>query len=110
MSIVSGYFFGFLTVLIIHFLPKDWSILMPQGTRFFTGKAKATHCSYTCFIGEHHSFNCNGMEYEKIQDNAVGLGGNLTATFEHYFLILIIGSILSLLIYVFKKVNFNVVK
>lgn len=114
-KLLSSLFYGFLAsilfVFIAHLLPKKWSFMPETSDGSYTGASKVISCGYECALGGGHSGNCENLGTYDVGNQTLGFGDILKATFEgHGSLILIIGLIVSVIIYIFKKYNFNVIE
>jgi hypothetical protein len=111
-SLFIGFVVSILFVFVAHLFPKKWSF-MPEtdGTGYYTGASKVSYCSYQCVLGGGHSGNCENMGPYDVGNQTLGFGDILKATFDgHNSLILMMGLIVSIIIYILKKYNFNIVE
>jgi hypothetical protein len=113
-KLLSSLFFGFLVSILFvfaaHLFPKKWSFVPETDESYsYTGAAKVTSCGYKCALGGGHSGDCGNLKAYEVGSQTLGFDDILKATFEgHGSLILIIGLIVSSVIYILKKYNFNV--
>jgi len=123
-QLISSILIGFLLAIIIlfigHLSPKNWKAMpeesdnssrpLTPGGRSISLGAKVSSCWYECMFGESHEGNCKGQTLQNFGDKSLSVGEIFSASFEHISTILIIGLIASAVIYILKRVNFNVVK
>jgi hypothetical protein len=67
-------------------------------------------CGYECMFGERHGADCSGKDISNFGSTQLSVGEILSASFEHMSTMLIIGLTVSAIIYIFKRVNFQVIK
>lgn len=111
VSMLIGFSISLVFVIISHVFPSDW-MAMPEtnGSGYFTYSAKVSGCSYKCLLGERHGANCSGLSFSQVSDKSLTADEIFSDSFEHWSLIIIIGLIISTIIYIIKRVNFQVVK
>ena len=110
-SLLIGFFYSILIVFIAHLLPKKWSFMPETSDGSYTGASRVISCGYECALGGGHSGNCENLGPYDVGNQTLGFGDIIKATFDgHGSLILIIGLIISIIIYVIKKYNFNIVE
>ena len=111
VSILIGFGVAVVIVISAHLFPSDWNAL-PQhdSSGYFTYGAKVDACSYKCLLGERHSANCSGLKFYEVNNKSLTIDEIFSASFEHTSTLIIIGLVLSAIIYIFKRVNFRVVK
>jgi len=109
-SILVGFLLGVVVVVVGHVSPKNWRFLPQTSGSYFTGNSKVNGCGYECMFGDRHSADCSGITASEVGNKGLTMGEIFSASFEHTSLILIIGLIASVVIYIIKRVNFNVVK
>jgi hypothetical protein len=81
-----------------------------NGSGYITYGDKVSSCSYECLLGERHSANCSGLSVYEAFDKSLTIDEVFSGSFEHLSTMGIIGLILATIIYIFKRVNFQVVK
>ena len=111
VSLVIGFSISLVIILLAHVSPSDWSAMpITNGSGYFTYGDKVSSCSYECLLGERHSANCSGLSVYEAFDKSLTINEVFSGSFEHLSTMGIIGLILATIIYIFKRVNFQVVK
>ncbi|MCW3075207.1 MAG: hypothetical protein JWP69_2276 [Flaviaesturariibacter sp.] len=111
-SVLIGFLLASIVVIVGHLSPQSWKAMPGETSSYGTYSygSRVSWCSYECMFGAIHSSNCQGMKLSEVGQK--GLTGEeiFSASLEHMSTILIIGLIASAVIYIFKRVSFQVVK
>jgi len=107
-SIILGFLFSIIIVIAGHFIQDDWTSMPDsRSPHYGTYGASVSWCSYECIFGERHSADCTGKTLSDYDESKPKI---LSSSFEHISLIVILGLIISIIIYIFKTVSLKVVK
>jgi hypothetical protein len=111
-SILVGFLLGLVVVVVGHLSPKNWKGMpINSGNSYYIpADTPVGACGYECMFGERHSADCSGKDISNFGSTSLSAGEIFSASFEHMSLILIIGLIASAVIYIIKRVSFQVVK
>jgi|TARA_B110000259_G_C13982721_1_gene389230 hypothetical protein len=104
-SIIFGFIFSFLIVIAGHLVGREWYVMGP-GTRVYALSAQPSQCSYKCLFGYGHFIDCKGKNMVNFRESNPKI---LSSSFKHKSLIILLGIGLSVLIYLLKRIRFEIV-
>jgi len=107
-SCLWGFLISISLVIILHVIPVDWNYTYDAPTY------SVASCSYKCSLGVSHSGSCQGMSVRDLNENTRDFRTFtqvIADTFgSHSLFILLVGLIISGIIYMLRKVNFKIIK
>ena len=110
ISLLIGFSISFLAIVLSHISPSDWVALpITNNNSFFTLGDKVSLCSYKCILGDRHSANCRELLFYEVNNKSLTAAEIFTGSFAHFSTILMVGLIISAIIYILKRFNFKVV-
>lgn len=111
-SILIGFGLALIIVVLGHLSPQDWKAMpiTSGNSNFMPLSTPVRLCGYECMFGERHGADCSGKDISNFGSTQLSVGEIFSASFEHTSTILIVGLIASAIIYIFKRVSFQVVK
>ncbi|MGZ3860292.1 MAG: hypothetical protein ACXVMS_12205 [Flavisolibacter sp.] len=111
-SILIGFALALIVVGIGHLSPKNWKAMpiMSGNSYAIPLSTPVGACGYECMFGERHGADCSGKDISNFGSTNLSIGEIISASFEHLSTILIIGLIASAVIYLLRRVSFQVTK
>jgi hypothetical protein len=111
-SLLIGFSIPIVFIIFAHFFPSDWKAIpiTDNNSLYFRGVDKVSACGYECMLGKRHGADCSGLSFFEVSEKSLTTSEIFSASFDHFSTMAILGLILSIIIYTYKRVNFQLVK